>query len=122
MPHRSARPPAAERLVAAGLGPVRVLAGGLEAYAAAAPSGADTSAGLPRAMRAGWGVERQVRLVAGSLVAVSIAVSVWRPGARFLVGAVGAVGAGLTLAAATNTCAMGQALSRLPFNRPRTGA
>ncbi len=107
---------AARALVAAGISPVTVLDGGLEAYATSAPTGEDTSAGLPAAMRAGWGLERQVRLVAGSLVASSILASIWRPRARFLAGA---VGTGLTVAALTNTCAMGRTLSALPFNRPR---
>ncbi len=107
---------AAEALLAAGLNPITVLDGGLEAYAAATPASADEISGLPRAMRAGWGLERQVRLVAGALVASSILVSLWRPRARFLAGA---VGTGLTVASLTNTCAMGRALSALPFNRPR---
>ncbi len=108
---------AAEALRAAGVEPVMVLDGGLEAYAAEEPSASEDPSGLPAAMRAGWGLERQVRLVAGSLVASSILVSIWRPRARFLAGA---VGTGLSVAALTNTCAMGRALSALPFNRPPT--
>ncbi len=61
-----------------------------------------------------WDLERQVRLVAGSLVAVSVAGSAVRPGLKW-VGA--AVGTGLAVAALTNTCAMGMALAKMPWNR-----
>lgn len=61
-----------------------------------------------------WAMERQVRLVAGSLVTASIATSLLAPKARFLAGV---VGAGLTFSAVTNTCAMARALSVLPYNR-----
>lgn len=90
---------------------VHVLDGGVVAW---------ETEGLPlrRPDRAGapWAIERQVRLVAGGIVATAIAASVvWEP-ARFVAGA---VGAGLVFAAVTDTCAMGLALSRLPYNRGR---
>ena len=57
----------------------------------------------------------RVRLVAGSLVVLGLA------GGRFVSPKVrmlaGAIGAGLTFSAATNTCAMGTALSAMPWNR-----
>ena len=56
------------------------------------------------------------RLAAGSIVATSILASIWKPKARFVAGG---IGAGLTFAALSNTCAMGAALGCLPFNRPR---
>lgn len=61
-----------------------------------------------------WTIERQVRLAAGVLVAVSIAVSLSYPKARFVAGV---IGSGLALAAVTDTCVMGRALSTLPYNR-----
>ena len=61
-----------------------------------------------------WDLERQVRLVAGSLVLAGIAGSVFVPGLKYVSGF---VGAGLAFAAVTNTCAMGMALSKLPYNR-----
>jgi hypothetical protein len=61
-----------------------------------------------------WALERQVRLVAGSLVAGSILASLRVPAARFLAGA---VGSGLVFAAVSNTCMMGNLLARLPYNR-----
>ena len=44
----------------------------------------------------------------------SIAVSIGFPAARYLAGA---VGAGLTYAAVSDTCTMARVLSRLPYNR-----
>ena len=61
-----------------------------------------------------WALERQVRLVAGGLVAAGIVASLRWPRARFVSGM---VGAGLTFAAVTDTCAMGTALAKLPYNR-----
>jgi rhodanese-related sulfurtransferase len=73
------------------------------------------SAGQPvRRGRPRWTLERQVRLVAGSLVAGSVLVSLRFPRVRYLAGG---VGAGLAAAAVTDSCAMGAALARLPYNR-----
>jgi rhodanese-related sulfurtransferase len=99
---------ACDVLAHAGVDGVDVLDGGMAAW---------QRAGLPvRRTRARWELERQVRLVAGGLVAASIVASIGRPAARFVAGA---VGAGLVTAAITNTCAMGRLLSALPYNRPR---
>lgn len=100
---------AEEQLVAAGLDAVHILDGGIAAWEAA---------GLPLARptpgtNVPWNLERQVRLVAGGIVATSIAVSVALPAARYVAGA---VGLGLTVAALTDTCAMGNLLARLPYN------
>ncbi|MGW4745138.1 rhodanese-like domain-containing protein [Streptomyces sp. NPDC004290] len=101
----------AERaLTEAGLPHLRVLEGGIVAWETA---GAPLNRGPER-----WDMERQVRLVAGSIVLATGVVGVFVPGAH-LIGT--AVGAGLTYAALSNTCAMGVLLSRLPYNRgPRT--
>ena len=61
-----------------------------------------------------WDLERQVRLVAGLIVAVSILASILVPGLKWVAFA---IGAGLTFAAVTNTCAMGMLLAKLPYNR-----
>ncbi|TWH72681.1 rhodanese-like domain-containing protein [Modestobacter roseus] len=93
-------------LSTAGVQQLTVLDGGIAAH---------TTAGQPvRRGRPRWALERQVRLVAGGLVAGSVLASLRFPRARFLAGA---VGAGLTTAALTDTCAMGAALSKLPYNR-----
>ncbi|MEE6140079.1 rhodanese-like domain-containing protein [Mycobacterium sp. 050128] len=64
-----------------------------------------------------WDLERQVRLVAGSVVLSSVVGSLAVPRLKWLAGA---IGAGLTYAAISNTCAMGTALSKLPYNRGAT--
>jgi rhodanese-related sulfurtransferase len=64
-----------------------------------------------------WDLERQVRLVAGSVVLSSVLGSVAVPRLKWLAAA---IGAGLTYAAVSNTCAMGTALSKLPYNRGAT--
>ncbi len=64
--------------------------------------------------RARWSLERQVRLVAGSLVLGSLIASLRTPKAGLLAGG---VGAGLTLSALTDTCTMGRVLSALHYNR-----
>lgn len=90
----------------AGLTGVAVLDGGMNAWNAI---GAPVNRGQAR-----WMLERQVRLVAGSLVLASAVASLWVPAAVFVAAF---VGAGLTFAALTDTCAMGLLLSRLPYNR-----
>lgn len=84
-----------------------VLTGGVPGYQQA---GGDTVAGSTR-----WGLERQVRMVAGSLVVAGLA------GGKFLSPKLrtvaGVIGAGLTFSAATNTCAMGKALAVMPWNK-----
>ncbi|MGW0122080.1 rhodanese-like domain-containing protein [Streptomyces sp. NPDC003327] len=102
-----ARAAEAEKVLAeAGLPNLRVLHGGMNAWEA---TGAPVTRGAER-----WDMERQVRLVAGSLVLVTGLVGAFVPGAH-LIGT--AVGAGLTYAALSNTCALGVLLSRLPYNR-----
>lgn len=94
------------KLHAAGMPDLRVLDGGIGAWLA---TGGDVVRG-----RETWALERQVRGVAGTIVLAAIAASLVAPRARFLAGA---VGAGLTFSALSNTCAMGTVLSKLPYNR-----
>ncbi|MFF2409246.1 rhodanese-like domain-containing protein [Streptomyces sp. NPDC058092] len=102
-----ARATQAERALAeAGLPNLRVLEGGITAWEMA---GAPANWGADR-----WDMERQVRLVAGSIVLATGVVGLFVPGAH-LIGT--AVGAGLTYAAVSNSCAMGVLLSKLPYNR-----
>ncbi|MER5361122.1 rhodanese-like domain-containing protein [Streptomyces sp. NPDC002785] len=97
-------------LAEAGLPNLRVLDGGMIAWETA---GATVNRGSDR-----WDMERQVRLVAGSIVLTTGLVGLLVPGVH-LIGT--AVGAGLTYAAVSNSCAMGMLLSKLPYNRgPRT--
>lgn len=96
---------ACEALRDAGLTGVELLEGGMQAWQAV---GGEVNVGKPR-----WALERQVRLVAGSIVLASILASLRVPKARFLAGA---IGGGLTFAALSNTCAMGSLLMKLPYN------
>jgi rhodanese-related sulfurtransferase len=97
---------AEQALAGVGLPNVKVLGGGMMAWQAA---DAPLNRGAAR-----WDLERQVRLVAGSIVLVSILGSVLVPGLKWVAGF---IGAGLTFAAVTNTCAMGMLLGKLPYNR-----
>ncbi|MEV7217757.1 rhodanese-like domain-containing protein [Kitasatospora cineracea] len=63
-----------------------------------------------------WAMDRQVRLVAGSLVLAGVVVDLAVPGVRWVSAA---VGGGLLFSAVSNTCAMGALLGKLPYNRPR---
>ncbi|MCB0949314.1 MAG: rhodanese-like domain-containing protein [Mycobacterium sp.] len=89
-----------------GLSNVHILDGGITAWEA---SGFAVNRGTPR-----WDLERQVRLVAGSIVLSSVLASVAVPKLKWVAAA---IGGGLTFASLTNTCAMGMALSKLPYNR-----
>lgn len=97
---------AEQALAAAGLPNLHVLEGGLSSWQAA---GGDVARGRER-----WDLERQVRLVAGSIVLGAGLGSVRFPKLKWLATA---VGAGLVGAAVTNTCTMGMLLSKLPYNR-----
>jgi rhodanese-related sulfurtransferase len=97
---------AEQTLAMAGLPNLKVLDGGILAWQAA---NAPVNHGKTR-----WDLERQVRLVAGSIVLTAVLISVAVPGTQWIAAA---MGAGLTVAALTNTCAMGLLLSKLPYNR-----
>ncbi|MEU5724584.1 rhodanese-like domain-containing protein [Micromonospora sp. NPDC047738] len=95
-----------QALAEIGLPNLKVLNGGMLAWQA-------TNAPIKQG-RQRWDLERQVRLVAGSIVLLSVLGSVLVPGLKWVAGF---IGAGLTFAALTNTCAMGMLLSKLPYNR-----
>lgn len=97
---------AQETLRDAGLTNVQILDGGITAWEA---EGFAVNRGAQR-----WDLERQVRLVAGSIVLTSILGSIAAPKLKWVAGA---IGGGLTFAALSNTCAMGMLLSKLPYNR-----
>lgn len=90
----------------AGLPNVSILDGGMTAWQ---NQGFGVRRGAQR-----WDLERQVRLVAGSIVLSSVLGSIAAPKLKWLAAG---IGAGLTTAALTNTCAMGMMLAKLPYNR-----
>lgn len=102
--HRAAQ--AEQTLRGAGLDNVHVLEGGMTAWGAA---GFTVNRGAQR-----WDLERQVRLVAGVIVALSVLLGIIVPGVEWVAFA---MGAGLAVAALTNTCLMGMMLAKLPYNR-----
>ena len=97
---------AQEALQAAGLTSPTVLSGGIVDW--------EKTGGAVNRGRQSWELERQVRLAAGSLVVAGIVGSTVAPRAKWLSGL---VGGGLVFAAVTNTCAMGMALARMPWNK-----
>lgn len=100
---------AAELLRDAGLNGGRVLDKGITDWQG---QGFAVDRGVQR-----WELERQVRLVAGSVVLTSVVGSIALPRLKWVAAA---IGAGLTYAAISNTCAMATALSKLPYNRGAT--
>ena len=100
---------ACTRLESVGVDPdtVTVLDGGIAGYEAA---GGDVVHG-----NGPWAMDRQVRMAAGSLVLAGVAASkLISPKFAYLAGA---IGAGLTYSAASNSCAMAAALAKMPWNR-----
>ena len=97
---------ACDKLATTGMANLHILDGGMQSW--------DDGRRPVRRGRQRWDLERQVRLVAGSMVVAGIAGSLFVPKVKYLSGF---VGAGLTIAALTNTCAMGMALAKLPYNR-----
>ena len=97
---------AEDALRSAGLSNVHLLDGGIGAWQA---SGFEVNRGSSR-----WDLQRQVRFVAGTIVALSILASIVVPGLKWLAFV---MGAGLSITAVTNTCLMGMMLAKLPYNR-----
>ncbi len=97
------------KLTGAGKQRLHLLDGGLDAWLA---SGGD----VVRGESSTWAMDRQVRFAAGFLSLVGIVGSLLIPKAKWLSGG---VAAGLTFSAVTNTCAMGAALGKLPYNKGR---
>lgn len=100
---------AEQALDQAGLPGLRILDGGMNSWQQA---GAPVNRGHQT-----WDLERQVRLAAGSAVAASVLGSALQPRLKWI-GA--AIGAGLVAAAISDTCVLGMALTKMPWNRPAT--
>jgi rhodanese-related sulfurtransferase len=101
---------ARQRLAAMGFAGLSVLEGGMDRWQAE---------GRPiiTEIRQPWSMERQVRIVAGTLVLVTLTLALttsklWLMGTAF-------VGAGLAFAGVSNICMMASLLGKLPWNRAR---
>ncbi len=107
---------ACEKLIAAGVTNVVSVEGGTAACEAA---------GLPVTRgRKAMSLERQVRIVAGVMVAIGAALAAFGPEAPLnwkLIGAglAGFVGCGLAFAGMTDTCAMAMLIAKMPWNQTR---
>lgn len=95
------------KLTGAGKQHLHLLEGGMDAWESA---GGDVVRGTSTT----WALDRQVRLAAGSIALVGMLLSIFVPKAKWLAGG---VATGLTFSALSNTCAMGTALSKLPYNK-----
>lgn len=99
---------AAEKLVKRGFTDVHVVEGGMQAW---------SKAGLPvvKGKSKIWSLERQVRFAAGLLVLIGVVLAfAVHP---FFALLSGFIGAGLVLAAATDTCGMAMMLAKMPWNK-----
>ncbi|MFF9481852.1 rhodanese-like domain-containing protein [Streptomyces sp. NPDC014733] len=91
------------------------LAGGTGAWAAQGHE-LDHPQGAACSTKASWGMERQVRLTAGSVVLLGLLLGLVVHPAFQLLSA--GIAAGLVFSALTNTCGMAAMLAKLPWNRP----
>jgi rhodanese-related sulfurtransferase len=102
---------ACARFLEAGYANVANVEGGTLAWA---------ESGLPVVRgRKAVSLERQVRIAAGSLVLLGLALSWVHP---IFLGLSAFVGAGLVFAGVTDTCGMGLLLARMPWNQTRPAA
>ncbi|MFE0699787.1 rhodanese-like domain-containing protein [Streptomyces sp. NPDC058872] len=69
------------------------------------------------ATRTTWGMERQVRFTAGTIVLLGLLLGLLVHPALQILSA--GIAAGLVFSALTNTCGMAAVLAKLPHNRPR---
>lgn len=88
--------------------PLYVIDGGIEALKS-------TSLPIRKGEKLTMSLERQVRIAAGVLVLLGVVVGITIAPWGFAISAF--VGAGLTFAGVTDTCAMGMMLARMPWNR-----
>ena len=95
------------KLTTAGKQRLHLLEGGMEAWEA-------TGGDVVRSESDVWALDRQVRFVAGAIGLLAVLVSMFLPKAKWLAGG---VSFGLAFSAATNTCAMGNLLAKLPYNQ-----
>ncbi len=100
---------ACEKFVAAGITNVVNVTGGTDAWVAA---------GLPaiHGERKVMALDRQMRILAGSIVLLGVVLSIWWQPAIWIAGF---IGAGLVFSGVSNTCGMIAVLAKMPWNRPK---
>jgi rhodanese-related sulfurtransferase len=96
-----------QHLSGAGKDTLHILDGGMDAWEAA---GGD----VVQQASDRWAMDRQVRLVAGSLALAGVVASTVLPRAKWLSAG---VASGLVYSAVSNTCAMASVLAKLPYNQ-----
>jgi rhodanese-related sulfurtransferase len=99
---------AQRRLAARGFTGLAVLEGGMDRWIREGRS-------TVKEKRQPWALERQVRIAAGSLVLITLALAVVV--SKLWLVATGLVGGGLVFAGVSNICMMASVLGRLPWNR-----
>lgn len=100
---------AIEQLSAAGIQNLVNVEGGTLAW---------EKAGLPvKRGKKVMSLERQVRIAAGSLVCLGVALSYLHP---YFIGLSAFVGVGLVFAGISDTCAMGMMIAKMPWNQVKT--
>ena len=100
---------ACEKFVAAGITNVVNVTGGTDAWVAA---------GLPavHGERKVMALDRQMRILAGSIILLGVVLSIWWQPAIWIAGF---IGAGLVFSGVTDTCGMIAVLAKMPWNRPK---
>ncbi|MEU3602782.1 rhodanese-like domain-containing protein [Streptomyces sp. NPDC006798] len=88
----------------------------LERPAATDPDPGTGAGAVCAVPRAGWAMERQVRLAAGALILTGAGLGFFLHPAWLLLAA--GVSGGLVFSALTDTCGMAAVLAKLPYNRP----
>jgi rhodanese-related sulfurtransferase len=105
--NKASSDPDMQKLIDQGLTHIHILEGGINAWESI---GGEVKRGAQR-----WSIERQIRCIVGSVVFISIMVSIFIPWTKWIAAI---VGAGLTFAAVTQFCMMEKMLLLLPHNRP----
>jgi rhodanese-related sulfurtransferase len=99
---------ARQRLAAKGFEELMVLEGGMDRWKIEGRS-------IVKERRQPWAIERQVRIAAGSLVLITLALAL-TVSKLWLIGT-SLVGAGLVFAGVSDICVMASVLGKLPWNR-----
>lgn len=99
---------AAEKLAAKGFTDIHVIEGGMVSWA-------QSNLPVVKGESKMWSLERQVRFAAGLFIVLGVLLGAFVSGYLYAIAAL--VGFGLAFSAATDTCAMGMVLARMPWNK-----